>query len=203
MLSDRSITPDIVISAGPLRIAVEAKMRSRRNLRAVRPRKAKRFGGGASRIQWFNLPHGVTDDVVERWFAQLGDEAIESGEVLPEQSTLDEAKRIVRGIQELLPGNTDVYAFDEGKVAIELYGRVGHGFLLVCEPGEKALCIVTVAGVPRRARYESSATLPDGFVREGLEAVLHIHIGREALMKGLTAPSPDIRASLRPSHYYG
>ena len=188
MLSDRSITPDVVISAGSLRIAVKAKVRSRRNLRAVRPRKAKRFGGGASRMQRFNLTHGVTDDVVERWFVRLAEEAAESGEALPDQRTLDEAKRLVRSMQELLPGNTDVYVFDEGKIAIELYGRVGHGFLLVCEPGEKALCIVTVAGVPRRARYESSATLPDGFVREGVEAVLHIRTAREALMKGLVAP---------------
>ena len=112
----------------------------------------------------------VTDDVIDDWFLALAEEATTEGATLSKQ-VLDEAKRIVRGLRKELPLNTDIYPMDEGKVAIELYGAFGHGFLLVCEPGGSALCIVTVGGVSRRARYDNSTGLPDGFLHEGLRDV--------------------------------
>jgi hypothetical protein len=105
------------------------------------------------------------------WFVRLIEEVTDDAEPMPPTPVLDEAKRIVRQLRQHLPPDTDVYPMDGGKIAVELYGDSGHGFLLVCEPGGSALCIVTVKGVSRRARYESSETLPDGFVLEGLEDV--------------------------------
>ena len=99
------------------------------------------------------------------------DRLVEEGddEPMPSADVFSEAKRIVRQLH--LPEDADLYVLDGG-IAVELYGSPGHGFLLICEPGGGALCIVTVAGVSRRARYESSDVLPDGFVVEGLASVL-------------------------------
>ena len=83
----------------------------------------------------------------------------------------DETKRIVLGLRTYLSSNTDVYTMEDGEIAVEVFGSPGRGFLLVCEPAGGALCIVTVDGVSRRARYESSAILPDNFLKDGLRDV--------------------------------
>ena len=111
------------------------------------------------------LPH---DNVSDALFGGLKADAIDAGNPIPPQEVVDEAKRIVRRLNQNLLDDCDVYTLEEGKVAIEVFGLPGHGFLLICEPGGGALCIVTYRGVSRRARYESSATLPDGFLHEGL-----------------------------------
>lgn len=113
----------------------------------------------------------VTDEVIDNWFRALSEETSDASLPMLSERVLDEARRIVRALRRQLPLDTDVYPMDEGKVAIELYGEFGHGFLLVCEPGGSALCIVTVDGISRRARYESSSVLPDGFLQEGLRDV--------------------------------
>ena len=112
----------------------------------------------------------VTGNVVDKWFLSLVEEVSAEEEHLSER-VLREAKRIVHGLRKRLPVDTDIYPMDGGKVAVELYGESGYGFLLVCEPEGSALCVVTVGSVSRRARYEDSSVLPDGFLREGLKAV--------------------------------
>ena len=113
----------------------------------------------------------VSAYVVDSWFADLSQEADDNGEPMPPESDPEEARRIVLRLRGQLPEDTDVYLMDGGKIAIEVYGDLGYAFLLVCEPGGSALCVVTVDGVSRRARYESSRTLPDSFIREGLNDV--------------------------------
>lgn len=108
------------------------------------------------------------EELVARWFEEYGKEVLILETLIPPEPVLDEAKRIVTSLCALLPQNTDIYPLDGGKIAIEVSPRVGRGFLLVCEPGGSALCIVTVNGVSRRARYENSSGLPDGFLRDGL-----------------------------------
>ena len=110
-------------------------------------------------------------DVSEHWFDGIEKDATVAGNPVPPQSVIDEAKRIVRGMDQRLMYDCDVYSLEEGKIAIEIFGAPGNGLLLVCEPGGSALCIVTELGVSRRARYESSSILPDGFLKEGLAAV--------------------------------
>ena len=113
----------------------------------------------------------VATNMVGSWFAGLSQEADDADEPMPPESDIEEAKRIVLRLLNQLPEDTDVYLMDGGKIAIEVYGDLGYAFLLVCEPGGSALCVVTVNGVSRRARYESSRILPDYFVREGLNDV--------------------------------
>ncbi len=123
---------------------------------------------GRRRIPTSESP--VTGNVVDKWFLSLVEEVSAEEEHLSER-VLREAKRIVHGLRKGLPVDTDIYPMDGGKVAVELYGESGYGFLLVCEPEGSALCVVTVGSVSRRARYEDSSVLPDGFLREGLKAV--------------------------------
>ena len=115
-----------------------------------------------------------TVNQVEDWFKGLDAEAKSAGNPAPAQNVVEEAKRIVLGLRPLLPLDSDVHTWDDGEVAIEVFGVLGHGFLLLCEPDGSALCVVTVDNVSRRARYESSADLPDGFLREGLQEVLSV-----------------------------
>ena len=114
------------------------------------------------------------DELIDEWFVGLEDNADSAGIPTPSQSVVDEARRIVLGLRRLLPADTDVHTWDDGEVAVEVFGARGRGFLLLCESGGGALCVVTVDKVARRARYESSANLPDGFLREGLQEVLSL-----------------------------
>lgn len=108
-------------------------------------------------------------DTVEGWFNRLEADAANVGNQVPLPTTVEETKRIVYGLRPYLPSDTDVYTLEEGKIAVEIFGATGTGFLLICEPGGSALCIVTVDGISRRARYESSSVdLPDSFLTEGL-----------------------------------
>ena len=109
---------------------------------------------------------------VDSWFDSLPPNiALGSDGPLASTDTINEAKRIARHLHDRLPPDTDVYVMEGGKVALEVFGSLGYGFLLVCENGGSALCIVTVDGSARRARYENSSCLPDGFVLEGLKHV--------------------------------
>lgn len=139
------------------------------NNRSYSRRPTKPFADSRVFAHYYEPP--VTGNVIDGWFEALAGEATDADESMPSERVLDEAKRIVRRLRKQLPLDTDIYSLGEGKVAIELYGEFGHGFLLVCEPGGSALCIVTVGGVSRRARYESSMGLPDGFLVEGLKDV--------------------------------
>ena len=119
-----------------------------------------------------NLEAAVsTDEQVNSWFSGLEDDAADAGNSVPAENVINEAKRIVTGLGSYLPDSTDVYTMEGGKIAVELFGTTGRGFLLVCEPNGGALCVVTVDGKSRRARYETSTILPDGFLREGLLGV--------------------------------
>ena len=113
------------------------------------------------------------DKHVDAWFSGLEAEAENAGNPMPSQTVKDEVKRIMRGLRRLLPPHTDVHTWDDGEVAVEVFGERGRGFLLLCEPGGSALCVVTVSNVAGRTRYESSADLPDGFLRERLREVLN------------------------------
>ena len=125
----------------------------------------------ALQVESVQVSSSVAVDVVDGWFARMSQEADATGDSMPSENDVEEAKRIVQALWEHLPNDTDIYLMEERKVAIEVHGKPGRAFLLVCEPGGSALCIVTVNGVSRRARYESSLNLPDCFILEGLGEV--------------------------------
>jgi hypothetical protein len=114
----------------------------------------------------------ATPDMVDSWINGLEKDAEDEGNPIPTQDVVAAAERIILNLGPYLPVNTDVYTTEDGGIAIEVFGPPGRGFMLVCEPGDSALCIVTVGSVARRARYESLSMLPDGFLREGLQEVV-------------------------------
>ena len=110
-------------------------------------------------------------EAIDAWFDGLEADAEHAGIPMPSQTVIDEAKRIVLGLSRDLPHDTDVYTLEEGKIVVEVFGSDGRGFQLICEPNGSALCLVTEGNASRRARYENSVILPDGFIKEGLRAV--------------------------------
>ena len=186
--SSRRRSRHLVFSRGQFRhghIVLSPTVRDDDQLMAVR--RAKKKAGMESGVNQISLvdkgrygnehifqqlqpsPFSISDDLVEDCFKNLESDAADVGNPMPAQSVVDEAKRIVLGLRPHLPHNVDVYTMEEGKIAV--FGHSGRGFLLICEPGSSALCIVTIGSVSRRARYESSTTLPDGFLKEGLQEV--------------------------------
>ena len=113
----------------------------------------------------------IPREAIDSWFNGLQTDAENAGIPMPSQTVVDEAKRIVFGLSRDLPHDTDVYTLEEGKIVVEVFGSNGRGFQLICEPNGSALCLVTEGNASRRARYENSVVLPDGFIREGLRAV--------------------------------
>ena len=130
-----------------------------------------RYVAESTHQQFEAFPDSSADNLVDGWFKDLESDAVDAGNPMPPQVVIDEAKRIVVGLVPYLRQNADVYTMEEGKIAVEVFGLSGRGFLLICEPGGSALCIVTIGGVSRRARYENSIALPDGFLEEGLQDV--------------------------------
>ena len=95
------------------------------------------------------------------------DEAREEGTPLPSNAALESAERLLREMYRISPRRFEVYPTPDGEVAIDAPSR-GCSVLLLCDSDGGALCLVNVDGAHRRARYSTTRTLPDGFVREAL-----------------------------------
>ena len=120
-------------------------------------------------------------EAVEIAFDQIPVESAEAGHEPPPEDVVNEARRIVREMFRRWPREYDVYPMDERRVAVEVDGGHARKMLLLCEPGGSALCIVTVNRISRRARYEDSSMLPDGFVSDALgDTGVHGHRGLAA-----------------------
>ena len=117
----------------------------------------------------FEKYSGIADQALNR----IPEESSEAGHDTPPSSVIREARRIVRGMLRRWARDYDIYPMDERRVAVEVDGGFGKRMLLVCEDGGSTLCIVTVHRVSRRARYEDSRALPDGFVWDALRDMGH------------------------------
>ena len=114
---------------------------------------------------------GPSDQAISNWLSAAVLEAEGSEDEVPTGEVVEEARRIITKLRDSLPDDTDVYPMDKGEIALSVFGRSGNAYLLVLEPDGGALCIVTVDGVSRRARYQTSARLPDNFLKDGLDEV--------------------------------
>ena len=95
------------------------------------------------------------------------DEAREEGTPVPSGAALESAERLLKEMYPISPRRFEVYPTPDGEVAIDAPSR-GSSVLLLCDSDGGALCLVNVDGAHRRARYSTTRTLPDGFVREAL-----------------------------------
>ncbi|MYD60045.1 MAG: hypothetical protein F4W91_03295 [Gemmatimonadetes bacterium] len=96
------------------------------------------------------------------------DEALEEGFPVPSELALENAERLLREMYLISPRRYEVYPTPDGEIAIDAPGGYGRSVLLLCDFEGSALCLVNMNGNHRRAHYDTTNTLPDGFVREAL-----------------------------------
>ena len=100
--------------------------------------------------------------------AEVGDEAREEGYPEPSALAFENACRLLPAMYAILPGQFAVYPMPDGEIAIHAPGGYERSVILLCESDGGALCLVNLGVEHRRARYSTTRTLPDGFVREAL-----------------------------------
>ena len=99
---------------------------------------------------------------------QVVEEAEEEGFPVPKDIALDNAKRLLRDMYAISPRRYEVYPMPDGEVAIDAPNGRGSSVLLLCDSDGGALCLVNMKGKHRRARFSTTETLPDGFIREAI-----------------------------------
>ena len=99
---------------------------------------------------------------------EVVEEAEEEGFPPPKEIALDNAKRLLREMYAITPRRYEVYPMPDGEVAIDAPDGRGSSVLLLCDSDGGALCLVNMKGKHRRARYSTTETLPDGFIREAM-----------------------------------
>jgi len=100
---------------------------------------------------------------------EAGTEAREEGVPPPSEAALTNARRLLRAAYERAPRRFGVYPTPDGEIAIDAPNGQGQSVMLLCDSEGGALCLVNINGQRLRARYSTTHTLPDGFVREALE----------------------------------
>ena len=96
------------------------------------------------------------------------DEARGEGFPIPSEMALENAKHLLREMYLILPRRFEVYPTPDGEIAIDAPGGHGRSVLLLCDSEGGALCLIKKNGNHRRARYSTTNTLPDRFVRDAL-----------------------------------
>ena len=96
------------------------------------------------------------------------DEAREEGFPVPTNTALQNSEILLKEMYWISPRRFEVYPTPDGEIAIDAPGGHGRSVLLLCGSEGGALCLVNMSGEHRRARYSTTETLPDGFVREAL-----------------------------------
>ena len=96
------------------------------------------------------------------------DEAREEGLLVPSDTALRNARRLLYAMYGISPQRFEVYPVPDGEIAIDAPKGFGRSVLLLCGSDGGALCSVNMGGAHRRARYFDTHGLPDGFVRKAL-----------------------------------
>ena len=109
--------------------------------------------------------------IAQQDLAGVVEDAREEGYPIPSDLAFQNARRLLPEICQLTPRPVAVYADPYDGIAIDISGGFGRSVLVLCESGGSALCSVNLDGEHRRARYDNTRTLPDGFIREALAEV--------------------------------
>ena len=150
------------------------------------PRLSSRWFSDMAEIQ-------IHSAAVERRFQDVTVECDEEGYDVPPDDVIEETRRIVNAMLRMCPREYDIYPMDDRRIAVEVDGGFGRRMLLLCEAGRTAICIVTVDRVSRRARYEDSSILPDGFITDALrdmgsEVGTFLNVGVPSGLRGIHDP---------------
>lgn len=89
----------------------------------------------------------------------------------PSVAAFDNARRLLRAMYRVSPRQFSVYPAAGGHIAIDTRGARGNIVVVSCGSDGSVLCLVTIDGEDRRARYATARTLPDGFISEALAAL--------------------------------
>lgn len=106
--------------------------------------------------------------IAEQELAGVAEDAQEEGYPAPSDLAFENARRLLPAICQLTPHPVAVYADPDDGIAIDISGGFGRSVLLLCESDGGTLLMVNLDGEHRRARYDNTHTLPDGFIREAL-----------------------------------
>lgn len=118
-------------------------------------------------------PNAADDEDQDRLRAALSDldeavtDAEEEGFQRPTGDAIQSARRLLTQMYAIAPKRFEVYPTADGEIALDLPNERGS-VILLCDSRGGALCLVNANGAQRRARYSTTASLPDGFVREAL-----------------------------------
>lgn len=107
--------------------------------------------------------------------AELDDVAAYAEEIeveTPSGVAFDNARRLLKAMYRIAPRQFSVYPTDGGHIAIDARGTTkGNIAVVSCGSDGSVLCLATIDGEDRRARYATARTLPDGFIKEALAAL--------------------------------
>lgn len=107
--------------------------------------------------------HDALDDL-----EGVNTDAREEGFPIPSDVASGNARQLLHSMYRMLPRRYEVYPTPDGEVAIDVPGGFGRSVLLLCESNGGVLCLVSMDGAQRRARYSGTHGLPDGFLRDAL-----------------------------------
>lgn len=96
----------------------------------------------------------------------------EEFDTLPSEEVINNARRILQQMFKLHRCRYEVYPTQDGEITISAFAEHQRSVLVICDKEGGALCSVNLNGLHRRARYDSAATLPDGFVKEALAELI-------------------------------
>ena len=86
----------------------------------------------------------------------------------PSAAAFANARRLLKAMYRISPRQFSVYPAAGGYIAIDARGSKGRIATVMCGSDGSVLCLVTIDGNHRRARYSTAHNLPDGFIREAL-----------------------------------
>ena len=102
---------------------------------------------------------------------EVAADAEEDGLAVPSKMAFANAERLLRAMYRNFPRRFVVYPVSGGRIAIDARGLNNRAAVVTCDSDGGALCMVTIDGEYRRARYSTTRELPDGFIREALTAL--------------------------------
>lgn len=119
------------------------------------------------------VPRPMPEELAEA-LEELDDVAAYAEEIeveTPSAAAFDNARRLLKAMYRISPRQFSVYPAAGGHIAIDARGAKGNIVVVSCGSDGSVLCLVTIGGEDRRARYATARTLPDGFISEALAAL--------------------------------
>lgn len=133
--------------------------------------------GGYQANRWFRMDEQVALPMpsdLQDALQELGEvpaDAQEDGLVVPSDLAFQNAQHLLKAMYRISPQRFGVYPVSDGYIAIDARGINDRISVVMCGSDGEVLCLVTIDGEHRRARYSTAEGLPDGFIREALFAL--------------------------------